>query len=119
MHYTRAIFPEYKADYDDDISDILKNDLGIRTIFDENRSDFSGITDTPAYCSKVIHKCSLDVNRKGIEGAAVTIVALDGTSGPLEEYEKVYHDFVVNRAFGFVITDSYGAVLFSGVVNGI
>jgi serpin B len=119
MHYTRAIFPEYKADYDDDISDILKNDLGIRTIFDESRSDFSGITDTPAYCSKVIHKCSLDVNRKGIEGAAVTIVALDGTSGPLEEYEKVYHDFVVNRAFGFVITDSYGAVLFSGVVNGI
>ena len=26
---------------------------------------------------------------------------------------------IVDRAFGFVITDSYGAVLFSGVVNSV
>ena len=32
---------------------------------------------------------------------------------------EVYHDYIVDRAFGFVITDSYGAVLFSGVVNSV
>ena len=120
IHSTRAIFPEYDAEYDEDISGILKDNFGIKTIFDREKSDLSGITDMPAYCSKVIHKCSLEVNRKGIEGAAVTIVALDGSAGPpIDEYEKVYHDFVVDRAFGFVITDAYGAVLFSGVVNEI
>ena len=42
-----------------------------------------------------------------------------GAAGDVEGYEKVYHDYIVDRAFGFVITDSYGAVIFSGVVNSV
>ena len=41
-----------------------------------------------------------------------------GAAGP-GEYKEVYHDYIVDRAFGFVIIDSYGAVLFSGVINSI
>lgn len=120
IHSTRAIFPEYDAEYDEDIANILKDEFGIKTIFNPLESDLSGITDMPAYCSEVIHKCSLEVNKRGIEGAAVTIMGMCGSAGPpIDEYEEVYHDFVVDRAFGFVITDSYGAVLFSGVVNEI
>ena len=35
------------------------------------------------------------------------------------EYKEVYEDFVVDRAFGFVILDPYGTTLFAGTVKTI
>jgi serpin B len=117
LHHTRVFFPEYKASFNGDLSEVLKNDFGVEQLFDFDECDFSGVTDEPLACDGVIHKCSIDVNDKGIEGAAVTVMPMAGAAGPLEGYVDVYHDYIVDRAFGFVITDSYGAVLFSGVVN--
>lgn len=117
-HHTRVLFPEYKADYDGDIEDILREEFGIERMFDPDLCDFSNITGEPIFCDGVIHKCSLTVNKKGIEGAAVTYIPGAGAAGP-DEYTDVYHDYVIDRAFGYVITDSYGTVLFSGVVNSI
>ena len=91
LHHTRVLFPEYKADFDDTITDTLKEDFGIERIFSMGECDFSGITDNKVACSGVIHKCSLDVNRKGIEGAAVTIMPMAGAAGPLQGYTKVFH----------------------------
>ena len=119
LHHTRVFFPEYKASFDGDLADILKNDFGINKLFDFEQCDFSNVTDEQLACDGVIHKCSIDVNDKGIEGAAVTVMPMAGAAGPLDGYEEVYHDYIVDRAFGFVITDSYGAVLFSGVVNSV
>ena len=119
LHHTRVFFPEYKASFDGDLAEILKNDFGINKLFDFEQCDFSNVTDEQLACDGVIHKCSIDVNDKGIEGAAVTVMPMAGAAGPLEGYEEVYHDYIVDRAFGFVITDSYGAVLFSGVVNSV
>lgn len=119
LHYTRALFPEFKSSFDEDIANVLKKDFGIISLF-SSECDFSNITLESVYCSSVIHKCSLEVNKKGIEGAAVTIMPMCGESGPIEEsYIKVYHDFVVNKAFGFVVTDTDNTILFSGVVNQI
>ena len=117
LHHTRVFFPEYKASFDGNLADILKNDFGINKLFDFEQCDFSNVSDEQLACGGVIHKCSIDVNDKGIEGAAVTVMPMAGDPGPLDGYEEVYHDYIVDRAFGFVITDSYGAVLFSGVVN--
>ena len=119
LHHTRVFFPEYKASFDGNLADILKNDFGINKLFDFEQCDFSNVTDEQLACDGVIHKCSIDVNDKGIEGAAVTVMPMCGAAGPLEGYKEVYHDYIVDRAFGFVITDSYGAVLFSGVVNSV
>ena len=119
LHHTRVFFPEYKASFDGDLAEILKNDFGINKLFDFEQCDFSNATDEQLACDGVIHKCSIDVNDKGIEGAAVTVMPMAGAAGPLDGYEEVYHDYIVDRAFGFVITDSYGAVLFSGVVNSV
>lgn len=118
-HVTRVIFPKYKASFDDDIAEILKNDFGINDLFDFEQCDFSNVTDEQLACDGVIHKCSIEVTEKGIEGAAVTVMPMEGNAGPLEGYKEVYHDYIVDRAFGFVLTDSYGAVLFSGVVNSV
>lgn len=119
LHHTRVFFPEYKASFDGDLAEILKNDLGIDKLFDLEQCDFSNISDEQLACGGVIHKCSIDVNKRGIEGAAVTVMPMAGAAGPLEGYEEVYHDYVVDRAFGFVITDRYGAVIFAGVVNSV
>ena len=119
LHHTRVFFPEYKASFDGNLADILKNDFGINKLFDFEQCDFSNVSDEQLACDGVIHKCSIDVNDKGIEGAAVTVMPMAGNAGPLEGYEEVYHDYIVDRTFGFVITDSYGAVLFSGVVNSV
>lgn len=117
FHRTRVFFPEYEATFDGDLATILAEDFGIRTVFDEEASDFSGITESDVYVDAVIHKCALKVNKKGIEGAAVTAVVGGGAGAPI--YQNVYHDYIVDRAFGFILTDGYGTVLFSGAVNKI
>lgn len=113
--YTRCLFPEYTASFDGYITSILKQ-MGITAMFDSDKCDFTNLTDDDVYCDSVIHTTKLKVDRKGIEGAAVTIIVGAGAAGP-DEYENVYLDFVIDRAFGFIISDAYGNTLFSGVVN--
>ena len=115
LHYnTRCLFPEYAASYDGEINAILKESFGITSLFSQN-ADFSSLSDDALSCGRVRHVAKLEVNRRGIEGAAVTVPSA-GAPGP-GEYEEVYRDFVVNRAFGFIVTDWYGTTLFSGIVN--
>ena len=68
------------------------------------------------YCNSIKHTTTLNVNELGVEGAAVTVAELAGSAGP-DDYTEVFLDFVVNKAFGFMITDPTGVVVFSGVVN--
>ena len=116
LHHTRVFFPEFKAEFDNDISDLLSEDFGIKQLFDRNACDMSNVSVSPVYCEGVFHKTSLTVDKKGIEGAAVTYLPAAGAAAP-PPYEKVYHDFYVDRAFGFIICDPYGTVVFSGVIN--
>ncbi len=118
LHNTRIFFPEFSASFDEDISSVLSEDFGIRDFFSKDNADFSPLYDGELWCDAVIHRTSITVDEIGIEGAAITAAMLAGSAGP-PEYEEVFHDFVVDGAFGFVLTDSYGTVLFSGIVNDI
>ena len=40
------------------------------------------------------------------------------SAGP-DGWESVYYDLVVDRAFGFIITDRFDTTLFAGVVGNI
>ena len=113
---TRVLFPEFKCKYDKNIAAQLKDKFGINLFFNEALCDFSNLTDEECFCSKVVHVTDLTVNKKGIEGAAVTVVGMDESAGPSA---TVKEDFVVNKAFGFIITDSRDVTLFTGVVNDI
>lgn len=119
-YHTRCLFPEYKCKYDEDVKDILKEKFGIKLFFDKDYCDYSSMTDTFAYCSKVRHVTDLTVDKTGIEGAAVTVIESPGASAPpLHQNKKVYADFILDKAFGFVITDINNVALFSGAVNKI
>ncbi len=118
LHHTRVIFPEFEAEFSEDIQDVLTRDFGISSIFDIDKCKMTGVTDEAVFCNGVIHKAALKVDKTGIEGAAVTIMPMAGAAAP-PPYEHVYHDFHVFRNFGFVITDPCGTVVFSGVINTI
>ena len=118
LNHTRVFFPEYEASFDGDLADTLMEEFGIEDLFDVYKCDMSNITDETLVCEGVVHKTYLEVNKRGIEGAAVTYLPNAGDAGP-GEFEEVYHDFVVDRAFGFILTDAYGTVLFSGVINNV
>ncbi len=114
---TRCLFPEFNADFDGRLNGVLQSEFGIRDLFSAN-CDFSNLYDGAAACESVMHTAKLKVDRKGIEGAAVTTIPLAGAPAP-DEYVYEYRDFVVNRAFGYIVTDSSGVTLFSGVVNSV
>ena len=116
LHYTKVLFPEFETSFSGSLHDIMSKDFGIESLFSADNCDLSGITDTDIYCKDLIHKSKLNVTASGIEGAAIS--AIQGATSPAPStYEEVKHEFTINEAFGFVLTDSYGTVLFSGVVN--
>lgn len=120
-YMTRVLFPAFKGEFNDDLRGVLQNDFGIKGIFDPLNADFTTLLDAPRgsnYVYKVQHVAKLDVNAEGVEGSAVTVIADNYTSAkPI--YKTVYNDFVIDSAFGFVLTDSYNTVLFSGVINAV
>ncbi|MBR4325998.1 MAG: hypothetical protein IKP73_10785 [Bacteroidales bacterium] len=118
--HTRCFFPEYKASFDGEIQDAIKK-MGVDKFFKFDSCDFSNLTDEPVFCDKIIHVTSLDVTRKGIEGAAVTVVEMDwaGDPGPSEKvWKDVYFDFPVDRNFAYVLSKD-NVPIFTGVVKSI
>lgn len=117
QYYTRTYFPSFSAESNIDLLNILEDDFAITDMFN-NKADFSSISKQDIYCNRVIHSTKLNVETKGIEGAAITAFAFEPTSiEPI--YKNVYETFVVDKSFGYVLTDDNGVILFSGVVNKI
>lgn len=117
LYETRCIFPEYTADCDVDLSGMLMKDFNVKALFDSERCNFSNLCEETVFCNKLNQVAKLEVNKKGIEGAAVTYLAMCGSAGP-GEYETIYDDFVVDKEFGFILTYD-DCVLFSGAVTNI
>lgn len=117
-YYTRCLFPAFEASFDGEVKSLLQDAFGIRSLFDRDTCDLSSLSENRAYCSRVRHAAELKVNERGIEGAAVTVMTFPGAGDPgPDPYEDVFLDFVVDGAFGFILSDPYGVTLFSGVVN--
>ena len=95
------------------LEEILQS-LGVQTCF-TGMADFSGMTDTPVYISRVLQESRIDVDENGVAAAAYTLVAMaKGASIPAER-EKV--DFHLDRPFLYAIESRDGTVLFLGAVT--
>ena len=116
-YHTRVIFPKYKVESTTEVKDILLNKKYLQKTSSIFFSDLTG--DQPLAVGRIRHDVVLDVGKKGIEGSAVTIIAVkEGAGiGGKEEIEHVYFDFVVDKNFGFVLCDPRGIVLFMGEVT--
>ena len=119
-YFTRCFFPEFEAAYNDDLADVVKK-MGVGKFFSAGECDFSNLTDYDVYCRSINHITKLEDARKGIEGAAVTIVEMadKASGGPYEdEWEDVLEDFIVDRNFAYVLSMD-GVPVFTGVVKTI
>ena len=119
VYYTRVLFPQTVIEFSGDISKNLQDDFGITCLFDENECDFSKLSYSEAWCNNFIHKSKITMDAKGIEGSSINLGLLDKNDPDYPEYEKVYLDYIVDKAFGFVVVDSAGLILYVGELNSL
>ena len=106
--------PKFDVNSGLDLMDALKA-LGITDLVDPDKSDFSNLTDIPAYLSKALQLARVKVDEEGVEAAAVTIMMWDLMAAmPTEDPEICVMD--LDRPFLFVVR-SQDLPLFVGVVN--
>lgn len=104
--------PKFEFESPFNLSDALI-EMGMPLAFDENRADFSGMTDQQdLYIGNVIHKAFVAVDEKGTEAAAATAVVMEGATAMMPE-----NVLTINRPFLFFIRDvETGQILFIGRV---
>lgn len=86
--------------------------LGVHTMYDPNRADFSGIADVASmYVSAVLHEAVLTIDEQGLEGAAATAIIARALSMSVDRSEPVV--VRVDRPFLFLVRHrASGAVYF-------
>ena len=104
--------PRFEFESPFNLSDALI-DMGMPLAFDENRADFSGMTDQQdLYIGNVIHKAFVAVDEKGTEAAAATAVVMEGATAMMPE-----NVLTIDRPFLFFIRDvETGQIIFIGRV---
>ena len=104
--------PKFEAEWGGELSDALAA-MGLETAFDSGRADFSALGTAPAgplYVSSVVHKARIEVNEKGTEAAAATVVEVEDAAAPTD-----YRELVLDRPFCYAVVDlERGVPLFLG-----
>jgi serpin B len=107
------VLPRFKMEFRTDLIQTLKA-VGIRRAFDR-AADFSGISLTPLFISRVEHATFVEVTEEGTEAAAATGIAVSPTA--VRPVVKPFQ-MIVDRPFFLLIEDgTTHSILFMGVVN--
>lgn len=111
-HYTKTIFPSFNVTSDYDVKDIIQGKGYLEHTFSYFNSE---LLQEPLYVSEIIQKAKLKVDKKGVEGAAVTIISGNKSAGLPEQ--AIYQEFLVNKEFGYVLTSPDNIILFMGQIT--
>ena len=100
--------PKFKLEYEIDLSGILQA-MGMANAFNPRLADFSNMfIDGVGWIDQVKHKTFIQVDEKGTEAAAVTVVVMVVSMPP---------SVFLNRPFLFVIHEQEsGTILFMGKI---
>lgn len=113
--------PKFKAEYEVEMSDILKA-LGIVLAFDEEQADFSKLgtsAEGNLFINRVLHKTYIAVDEKGTEAGAATVVEIMLETA-VEAPEKEIYEVYLDRPFVYAIVDNATNVpVFIGTVDSI
>lgn len=101
--FLRFAMPKFTAEWQGDLTGILP-EMGLEDAFVPGTANFSKMGDNPEgyFLSKVIHAAKIEVNEKGTEAAAATVVAANGGSAAPEP-EGI--TLVLDRPFLYGIID--------------
>ncbi|HUI94331.1 MAG TPA: serpin family protein [Xanthobacteraceae bacterium] len=107
--------PRFKADFMVDLIPLFRQ-AGMTRAFTLGVADFSGMTGgarAAVAIGDIKHRAVIDVNERGTEAAAATVIVMLS----LENRAEI-KPFVVDRPFLFYITDAAtGAILFEGWIS--
>lgn len=107
----KITIPKFKLEYKNQLNDELEI-MGLGVAFTGN-ANFSKISDIPLQISYVLQKTFIDVNEKGTEAAAVTVVGVFVNS-----IGSQFKLFNVNKPFVYVIKENItGSICFIGRVG--
>lgn len=111
--YINWTVPKFDVASSADLSIILQS-LGITDVFSMEDSDFTAITsDLPVYLTGVNQAARVIIDEDGVKAASyIEIPGAGAAEPPTDEV-----DMVLDRPFVFVIADTTGIPLFTGVVN--
>ncbi len=87
--------------------------MGINSVFTDT-ADFSKISDSSLAVSEITHEATIQIDEKGCEAAAYTMIEAGPTSVP-DECEDVV--FKLDRPFFYYVSDYNGTPVFSGIIN--
>ena len=110
--------PRFKYNYNyENIAKDMQT-LGIKDVFDKNKSDLTKIMSRSIeqlYVSEVIHKTHIELNEKGTKAAAVTYIGVNKATAIRDEREQI--DIKFNKPFLYMIRDTKTKeLLFFGTV---
>lgn len=93
-------------------------ELGIKDAFDEQKANFSELTNDPFFIDGGVHKTKFDFNEEGIKAAAVTTLGGKGsTGGPGLIPSSIDLTVSINRPFLYLVRDvDSGDIWFAGTV---
>lgn len=112
------ILPKFKVEDTNSLKTALENE-GLTNMFTwGEKSNFSKISDIDLVVTDVIQKTVVDVDAKGTEASAVTVVEMKCDAVAMPE-ELVIQDIILDRPFAFMIYDKRNdEILFIGkIVN--
>ena len=100
--FLRFAMPKFTAEWQGDLTGILP-EMGLEDAFVPGTANFSKMGDNPEgyFISKVIHAAKIEVNEKGTEAAAATVVEASGGGAPPEDGITL----VLDRPFLYGIVD--------------
>lgn len=87
--------------------------LGIKSAF-TREADFSKISDLDMQVTQIDHEATIQIDEKGCEAAAYTMISVGATCAP-DEVEDV--EFKLDRPFYYYVSDYNGTPVFSGIIN--
>jgi len=105
-------FPKFKMSYKQPLNGVLTN-MGMEDAFDPSKANFSELftDDLNLYISRILHQSFIEVDEKGTEAAAVTLVEISFTSFDPNQPMVIR----IDRPFVYFIREkNSNTILFSG-----
>lgn len=94
--------PEFRIECKTNFVEPLER-MGMVAPFDDLAADFSGISDLPLVISDIFQKTYIDVNEKGTEAAAATVISMEKATSIGPDEIPLFH---VNRPFFFILREN-------------
>ncbi|XP_068623942.1 serine protease inhibitor 77Ba-like [Battus philenor] len=102
-----CFIPRFKIESSLDLTDTLKNQFGIKDVFDESKVRLPHMSRIPMYVTKISHKAAIEVTEEGTEAAAVTAAEFTNRIGVAR--------FEANRPFCYLIIEkTTNSIVFGG-----